>query len=383
MHTIFRTFSIILVAIFYGFLSLEAAESTSPESTIFSGRVRSLSMTRDYEGKGTGSNSTLGVLLHAEGGLSGSVDGAATYIYAEELFASGQSDMLANNDIRILNEAWLRYKSGPELALQAGRVISNGEIFQKDDSRQKPRAIEAAQVTLPWLNAGHALRMSHYFQSGDRWKFNDFEKVFNVEGNSEGVSWVDMLFTPNENVEVGVYDAFAWNITHLVGTRIKWNLSTDFSFILYARMESGAGDNEAHSSETYGLSLQKSWGKLKLEPGLLSVHGDTMLFQETTTGFNHALASSMIIYTSPFDGGADTFYLKATTTLGNTGVYLLGMYSVHDQQPYDAEEVNFVLKQPLTEHLDLAFKAGLGYRENDNADNTTATDARLFLTYGF
>lgn len=79
--------------------------------------------------------------------------------------------------------------------------------------------------------------MSHYLQAGDLWEFNDFEKVFKVEGDSAGVSWVDMLFTPNENVEVGVYDAFAWNITHLVGTRTKWNLSEDLSLLLYARME--------------------------------------------------------------------------------------------------------------------------------------------------
>ena len=83
MQAVLRKLSLTFFVIFVVILHLQAAESTSSESTIFSGRVRSLSMTRDYEGKGTGANSTLGVLLHAEGRLSGPVD--------ESLFAGGAS----------------------------------------------------------------------------------------------------------------------------------------------------------------------------------------------------------------------------------------------------------------------------------------------------
>lgn len=359
------------------------AEGAERMPLALSGRVRSLSMARDYEGKGSGENSTLGLMVHAEGELSRQVSAGATYIYAEEVYAKGQSDMLSNNDFHLLNEAWLRFEGPQGMTGRAGRIISNGEIFREDDSRQKPRAVEALTFSREGLTLGHALRMSHYLQSGDRWDFNPFDEVFRVGDESEGVSWVEGCFPLSRELEIGMYDAVAWRISNLTGSRVQWTVCDSLTVLGYLRWEKGLEDQQAHSSETYGISLQKSWGKLKLEPGFLSVHGDKMLFQETTTGFNHALASCMIIYACPFDGGADTFYLKATSKLGHTGLYLLGMYSRHDQQPFDAEEVNLVLKHPLGRRVDLACKVGLGYRENDQAANTTASDLRLFVTCVF
>ncbi len=340
-------------------------------------------MTRDFEDKGLGTNSSLGVLLHVEGDISEGLKVGGTYIYAEEIYSEHQSEMLSNNGFNLLNEAWMIFSPVEKLSVGAGRMISNGEVFRKDDSRQKPRAIEAVQLKAPGLTVGHAFRMSNYLQSGDRWKFNDFEDVFQVEADSAGVSWLEWNWQVAENLQVDLYDAYAWDISNLAGTRVQWSFSESGKLFLYARVENGVADNKDHASETYGLSLQQKIGRIQFEPGVLSVHGDKMLYQETTTGFNHALASSMIIYTCPFDGGANSLYLKATSKLGKTGIYILGIYTEQETLPFDAGELNLILKQPVNDQWALVCKSGVGYRDNDGGASTRATDFRLFVTYVF
>ncbi|MGA0332735.1 MAG: hypothetical protein ACO3N7_07405 [Kiritimatiellia bacterium] len=368
---------------FLGMSAGWAASAATDSLPLISGRLRSVSMNRDYEGKGSGSNSSLGILLQAEARLWEGGDAGATYIYAEEVYASGQSEMLSNNAFHLLNEAWLDADLAGGSAIRGGRMVYNGEVFRKDDSRQKPRAIEAVEWRTETLRLGHALRMSNYLQSGDRWEFNSFDEVLKAGEDSEGMSWIEMQIPLSANLICSLYDAVAWRVSNLAGSRLAWQISGDLTLLGYLRLESGLDQNRDHQSETYGLSVQKKWGGLLLESGLLSVQGDDMLFEETTTGFNHALASCMIIYSCPFDAGADTLYLKAKRKLGSASLYLLGIVTWHSRMPFDAEEMNLVLTHPLTDQVDIAVKAGVGYRQNDLIENSTATDARLFLTYRY
>ena len=116
-----------------------------------------------------------------------------------------------------------------------------------------------------------------------------------------------------------------------------------------------------------------------------------MAFQELTTGINHALGSSLMIYSQQFNGGTDTLYLKAVTKLEKTQTVLYGLYNFtrHDtgkSNQRHGQELNIVVKQPVPkfDNLAVAFKGGIGYRDGINGTpDTVGTDARVFVTYTF
>jgi hypothetical protein len=198
------------------------------------------------------------------------------------------------------------------------------------------------------------------------------------------VTWGEGVYTGITNLEVAAYDAYAWDIANIAGGRVKYTVCDSTAVNGYYRHESDVGRGMGHSSDMYGISLQQKIDGVTLEPGFFSVHGDNLLFQETTTGINHPLGSLMMIYSVQFSGGADTYYLKATTKLGKTVLYALYSYTVNEVLPYNGQELNVVLKQPVTDRLSVALKVGAGYRDMQNGSaNTTATDTRLFVTYNF
>ena len=340
-------------------------------------------MTRDYEAQGTGANSTLGLVLNFDTPEWKGIQAGVGYNYSEELWENHNTDMLLNDPIHILNEAWISYSHPSGTTLTAGRMINNGEVFRKDDYRQKARAIEAVQLQSKFFTLGHGLRLSNWIQAGDKWEFNSFDKVFGTEQNSGGVTWIETVINPHEQLEIALYDAYAWEISNLMGTRIKWSFDPNKSVTAYGRMEEGTGDSGDHNNLFYGLSYQQRVGSVNLEPGFISVHGDKMLFQEATTGLNHALGATMMMYCSLYGGGADTVYLKASTQIKNTALYALYLYTWQDETKADGQEINFVVKQSITDDFSIAFKGGVAYRESELTSNTTATDARIFLTYDF
>ncbi|MDH3981750.1 MAG: hypothetical protein OES84_02490, partial [Kiritimatiellaceae bacterium] len=128
-----------------------------------------------------------------------------------------------------------------------------------------------------------------------------------------------------------------------------------------------------------------------LEGGYFGVFGDDLLFEETTTGINHALGSSMMIYAQHFNAGANTLYVKASTKLESTKTELYGLYNYtfNDSDKSNlrqGQELNLVASQPVPkiDNLTVALKVGIGTQDgiNGTTDNL-ATDSRLFLTYTF
>ena len=89
-------------------------------------------------------------------------------------------------------------------------------------------------------------------------------------------------------------------------------------------------------------------------------------------------------YNGTWSGGADSFYLKATTKLegSKTILYTLAHYTKqNDLVAFDsAGELDLIAKQPVGENLTVTGKVGLGYHDGPN---TVASDVRLFLTYAF
>ena len=355
-----------------------------------SGRVRSLTMYRDYadDGKGDGANSSLGLVIGYLSPEFAGFDFGVTYNVAGELFDNNNTGLLLNEDINVLNEAWLRYRVTTNTTITAGRKINNGEVFRADDFRQKARSLEAVQLEINEvenlkLSVGHAFRLSNWLQTGDRADFNDFGDVFGAGEDTDGVTWGEAVYTGIQGLELALFDAYAYDVANLIGTRVKWTVATNRALLGYYRHESDVGDAVSGDSDAFGVSLQQKVGKVTVEPGYFGVRGDDLHFQEATTGFNHALGATMMLYASQFAGDSDTVYLKATTKVGSTKLYALYNYTWHDNLPYDGQELNVIASHAVCENLAVAVKLGAGHREFDNGDSTTATDARLFVTYNF
>jgi hypothetical protein len=359
------------------------------------GRIQYLGMYRDYDDGNNGHASTLGLVLGYITPQSAGFDAGLTYNYAGTLFDGGNAALNANDDISLLNEGWIRYTlSGADNAgttFLVGRRINNGEVFRADDYRQKSRAIEAVQIetrAIPdtTLAVGHARQLSNWLDVGDRWDFNNPGEVFGVSYDTDGITWGEGVYTGIGDLEVALFDAYAWDVANLIGTRVKYKVRETTSLIGYYRHENDVGDAAGLNADAFGLAIEQKLGDVTIEPGWFGVHGDSLRFQETTTGINHPLGVSMMIYASQFSGGADSAYLKATTKINTTVLYVLYNYTWHDDAAinYDGQELNIVIKQPLTDNLSIAFKGGIGDRDGKNgAGSSTATDARIFLTYGF
>lgn len=366
----------------------------------FSGRIQLLSMYRDYDNVPAGDYghaTTLGAMLGYKSPTWEGFTLGATYNYAGTLFDGGNTNLLLNDDIHLLNEAWISYQMGAlgldKTSFVVGRQIVNGEVFRKDDFRQKARGVEAAQLIVKEMedysfSAGHAIRMSNWISVGDRWDYNNFGDVFgpSFDYDTDGITWGEFSYIGVEGLNITIYDAYAWDVTNLIGTRIQYDICDESSVIGYYRHEGNVGKAETRNSDAWGISLQQKVGSVTLEPGYFSVHGNGMLFNEATTGFNHALGSSMMIYAGQYNGGAKTAYLKATTKINKTVLYGLYNYTWqdHSKTQFNAQELNFVAKQIITDDFSVCVKAGVGYRNRkDGNDNTTASDARLFMTYTF
>jgi hypothetical protein len=362
-------------------------------------RLQSLSMYRDFENNNPGNaySTTLGLQLGYESPELAGFSFGAVYSYAEPVDASEQSDngktLLSNGRVNLFNEAWVKYRL-ENLGLtntwvKAGRQVINGEVFRADEFRQKPRSLEAVALTtkdIPHtsLTVGHAWRLSNWLDNQESWKFNDLNEVLGVGYSTHGITWAEAVNTSITNLEIAGYDAYAHDIANIAGGRVKYTLTDTTAVNGYYRHETDVGKGADRRSDMIGGSVQQKVGGVTLEPGVFSISGDGLLFQETTTGINHPLGYSMMLYSGQFNGGADTYYLKATTKIGKTGLYLLYNYTTHDTTPYEGQELNVVISQPLSDRLTVALKSGVGYRDlKDGTDNTFATDTRLFVTYNF
>lgn len=351
-------------------------------------RAQTLSMYRDYEGLGNGYSSTLGWKLDYSTPEWEGLTAGLSYIHVDVLhtgggrYSSNGEALLSNGNVNVLNELWLKYNFGAlglsNTFVKVGRQVINGEVFRADEFRQKPRSFEAAiietrEISDTVVTVGHATRFSNVWDNGIDSEFQDL---------GDGVTWVEAVYTGVTNLELAVFDAYAHDALNLIGGRAKYTLSDATALNGYYRHEDGVGGME-HSSDLAGASIQQKIGDVTVEPGFLVVGGDSLQFTEMGTGINHPLGSSMMIYSGQFSGGAKTAYLKAVTKIDKTVLYALYNYTWNSELPYDGQELNVVVKQPIGDRLTLALKVGAGYRTMDSGNSTTATDTRLFVTYNF
>jgi len=360
-------------------------------------RVQALSMYRDFENNTPGNAyaTTLGLRLGYTTPELAGFSAGAVWDYIEPVDASDSSNngktLISNGRVNLLTEGWIQYRLESlgltNTVIKAGRQVINGEVFRADEFRQKPRSLEAVTLTtkdIPHtaVTVGHAWRLSNWIDDAERWKFNDLSEVLGSTYSTRGITWAEAVNTSITNLEIAVYDAYAHDIANIAGSRAKYTLTDTTALNGYYRHESDAGNGAERSTDMFGASVEQKIGGVTLEPGFFSVHGDNLLFQELTTGINHPLGASMMLYSGMFNGGADTYYLKAATKIGKTALYALYNYTLNDVTPYDGQELNVVVKQPIGDRLSVSLKVGAGYRDSNNAaDDTFATDTRLFVTY--
>lgn len=398
-----KTALILTTAMAASFVSAESAVESFNEKGYgtISGRLQSLSMYRDYDNGNNAHSTTLGIMINylspeKEGWTIGLGYNGASVLdsmdYDNPPAGLGPGERLVGNGrINVLNEAYLNYNMEAfgltNTSVTAGRRINNGEIFRADDIRQKSRAISAVQAESKDIKnfrvaGGHAFEMSHVFDTGDLWKFNDFGDVLGAGYDTDGLSWAEGSYTGVDNLEIALFDAYAWDVVNMIGTRIEYDITPNTAVLGYFRNETDQGKAADHSSNALGLSVVQKIGKVKLEGGFLGINGDGLTIDQRTVGFNHALGASLMIYSGQYIGGAETLYLKATTKLenSNTTLYALYNYTMNDKTNVDAQELNLIVKQPFSENFTATVKGGIGY--NDATENL-ATDIRLFLTYAF
>lgn len=366
-------------------------------------RAQTLSMYRDYEDVGSGYSTTLGLQLDYLSPVWQDLQLGFSYVYVEVPHTAGGrfgedgEGLLYNGRVNLLNELWIRYNLDAlgleDTFVKVGRQVVDGEVFRADEFRQKKRALEAALLTTRMipdtvLTLGHASRLSNVWDSdsngrGVSWEYHDIEDVLGVNDNTDGVTWAEFVNTTIPDLEIAGYEVYAHDIANVAGTRAKYQLFDQTALLGYYRHENDIGRGAGRRSDMYGIAVQQKIAAVTVEPGVISVSGDSLLFTELGTGVNHPLGSSMMIYSGQFNGGADTAYVKATTTIRGTVLYALYNYTVHRRLSYTGQELNIVVKREICDHLSVALKVGVGYRDMEGADNTVGTDSRLFVTYTF
>ncbi len=362
-----------------------------------SGRAQYFGMHRYFEGNNpeNASSHTLGIRLSYHSPEMAGFDFAATYDYVGVMAASESSNdgntLISNGKVNVLNEGYLRYKLGafnlPNTSILVGRKVTHGEVFRSDEFRQKPRSVEGIQLEsrdIPKTSiiVGHVRKLSNVWDTGDRWKFNNMTHVFGTPEKTDGITWFEMVNKSVDNLELAFFDAYAHDVTNLIGARMMYSFTDRTAVNGYYRHEGSVGSAPDASSDMYAFSLQQKAGRFTIEPGYFGVRGSNLKFQEVSTGINHPLGISLMIYPGMFNGESDTGYLKATTQVGKTALYFLYHATWQSKGSFDnGQELDFVAKYPLVDNLAIALKFGVGQREN--VEDTIATDTRLFLTYSF
>jgi hypothetical protein len=378
----------------------------SPKYGTLQGRIQTLSMWRDYdqsEPKSAYSHS-MGLQLDYTSPEFAGLQTVLSYsgvgvLDAQDIGAEdpGASRVL-NGRVNVLNEAYLQYRfaalGAGNTKVAIGRQAQNGEVFRYVEARQKKRSLEGVffhtgDIPKVMLSAGHAWRISNIYGTENArlgTEFDDIPVVLNAdEENTDGISWIETTFKGIPNLELALYNAVAWDIANLFGSRIKASLTESTAIEASYRNETDSGNGTDHNADVYSLALICKLGDTQLEGGYFGVKGDSLLFEENTTGINHPLGYSLIIATSQFAGGADTAYLKAVTKVHKTTLYCLLNSTWHDKLPDidNAQEINIVIKQPLTDSLTASLKGGIAQIQKESNPDEQRTDARVFLTYNF
>lgn len=372
-----------------------------------SGHVQSLSMYRDYDEHNSGidfnHSTTLGLLLGYDSPEIVGLKTAFAYngvgvldAWNIENTANPGDRLVQNGRVHVLNEGYLQYRfsalNASNTTVLIGRRILNNEIFTASPIRQKSRSIEGISIAssdIPHLKlqAGHTWKLSNVWDSdlaaNMSWRFRDYGQVFGAGKETHGISWGEVVFDGVKNLEIALFNAYAFDVANMTGARVKYNVTDNTAIGTLFRHELPVGNSTMSNADCVSLYVEQKIGGITFEGGYFGVFGEDLRFNEISTGINHALNDSLMIYSGMYDEGANTVYLKASTKIKATTLYALGHVTYNDVKNYDGQELDLVVKQQLTEKLSVALKGGIGAQQYDNDTSRLGTDGRVFLTYNF
>ncbi|MEA2013169.1 MAG: OprD family outer membrane porin [Verrucomicrobiota bacterium] len=421
------TKALTLLTVFLTTISLSAEDLLKPVNDLklgtFSGRLQLLSMQRDGSDasiyKGNTNSTSLALKLDYLSPEFAGLTLGLSYIDSE-ILASGGGNLdagknagagtLFNGGFSLLNEVWINLNLemiGLEKTdIKVGRQVFNLELIRADDIRQKPRSFEAVSVTSKdienlTLTYLHAERMSDVWVNDERWKFLDINSnpdstMGEAEANHQtrGLEYIEGVYS-KEGLTIALYDMYEHDFMNSIGTRVNLTLTDTTAITVWYLHQNGIQktDNKAgRNANLYSFSVTQKIGKVTVEPGFMSIAGgngnttDEGVRTQIPYGYNHPMANSLMLLSKQWAAGADTYFVKATTKIDKTILYVLASYTDHDNTvlAYDAYEVNVIAKQLLTENLSACVKFGYGARSGKaGTRDSHATDTRLFITYNF
>ncbi|MEA2012543.1 MAG: hypothetical protein U9O87_05585 [Verrucomicrobiota bacterium] len=368
-------------------------------------------------GEGNANSTTLGLKLDYVSPTFAGLTLSLSYIDTEVLGSGGGAfdtgkaagAFIGNGGFSILNEAYISYNAAAlgleKTTLIVGRKVLDTEVMTPGTvtAWQKERSYECAvmiseDIQDTVLILGHLERMSNVWATDDAWKFGDLsEDLLGLGWQTRGVEYFQTTYNGIANMEIAVYDAYLHDIMNVAGTRIKYDIDEALSLNVWYKHECSiqeidnlTDEGKIINSNLYSASLTYAAENFTIEPGFVIMGGNTAkgtaLVNQTTLGFNHPLAET-ILYTDQWNGGADTYFVKVDTKIGKTSAYLLAAYTNNDSgvDVSDGYEIDLMVSRPIVENLDASVK--LAYARGDSSvpatDDVVTTLAQVYLTYTF
>ena len=335
------------------------------------------------------------------------------YIHAEEMWEGGTNNqphgaayVLANDGYSLLNHAYLKYNfkhlDWKKSHVTVGRQTINENFARTYAIRHKAQAFEAIVLKLADMEnlkvtLGHLERFSSWSSRKNvdtgtaSNEFIDIADVMGVDYSTNGMQFIEVTTTAIPNTSINVYDYYGEDLFNTMGAKITHKIDK-ITLNVHAAMQRDDGryDTDGNgdlSSEILELSVAYKDGGLSIEPGIMMVAGNS-----AEDNYQVPFRTSFVVdptlmgYTSPFEGGSNTAFLKTVYKWDKNLFYMLYAITDHEEQTRDAsldQEIDFVVSRNFTKNFYVTIKVGFGHRDNGSSESNWQSDYRLFIGYKF
>ena len=378
----------------------------------FSGKVQSLLMHRDVDGKGHGTSGTLAFTLNYASPEFNGFSLGGQFISSTRIYESGGVphpgySLNYNDDFNIFNEAYLAYDFGQigweGAKLKVGRQIVNYDFAPSYNIRQKDQSFEAAILKLEpieglRIDVGHLDRFSSWASreahGSSSWQA-DFVDVENRAGNpdaSNGFQFVSAVYDGFEPMSFTFYDFYGNDLFNTIGAKAsyRWDLGEAAGALTfrthYAHQNDvgswDTGTRDSIDSDVLELGVDWARGGLTLSGGAVLVNGDRF---ETPFRTSFTIDTELLWYTDQYLGETNSGYLKGVYKTDKWLFYAMLVVDEHDDNT-TCREIDGVVKYNFNECFSTTVKAGYGdrdYSKDKGGGHSDAIDLRWFVGWTF
>ncbi len=390
----------------------------------FSGKVQSLTMSRDYNAYADedekGDTSTLALTLNYKSPEVAGFSFNGQWISSASIWEHNP-DRPINNNFNILTEAHVNWNWADfgldKTNLKAGRMIPDSLMIPGIAPRQKPQAIEGivfetediadSKLSLGWIRKFSSWSTRHKNESGDfgfNYEFTDIADLAGKDYHTDGTYFIDYTYTGIKRLKINIGNYYSEDILNTAHADITWEIVDGIKWRnIWANQHSvGQGDGTYGMDGEHNLSSNYLETSLQFDlcehtyirPGVWYVPGrnDGDDSHDFVDLFQADLTPTWPLMANPygFQAGTKGYFVEGATELTEKdSVWGMLTYTNVDNTPsrnekYDGVELNVVYGHKFTDKFSTAVK--LGYAILDGKEGTADTDAwdaRLFLTYTF